>query len=64
MGEKSIMPVSGIILRMGFRNGSMMTDSACQMDATMLFDRLTTLKEINKLKMNWMITTVDRIVIK
>jgi hypothetical protein len=41
-----------------------MTDSACQMDATMLFDRLTTLNEISKLKMNWMITTVDRIVIK
>jgi hypothetical protein len=34
------------------------------MDATMLFDRLTTLNEISKLKMNWMITTVDRIVIK
>jgi hypothetical protein len=34
------------------------------MDTTMLFDRLTTLNEISKLKMNWMITTVDRIVIK
>jgi hypothetical protein len=29
-----------------------MTESACQMAATMLFDRLTTLNEISKLRMN------------
>ena len=59
IGEKSIIPVSGIILRIGFKKGSNMTESACQMAATMLFDRLTTLNEISKLRIRRLKTSED-----
>ena len=63
-GDRSIEPVSGMILRTGRRMGSRMAFTARHMAATKSLLMFTTLNEISRLITNCTITTMTMMLIR
>jgi hypothetical protein len=64
IGDKSIVPVSGMIRRIGRSTGSSRTFTARQIAATNWLCVFTTLNEMSRLNTNWTMTSATTIEIR